>query len=381
MSAARAKSKSKGRSSSPGLQRAKKRSASRATNVKGKSRQTEEKFTWILPKRGQLKSLIQGRVVQLKDFQLGECIGSGTFGFVRLVKLRHTEDGNPPPMALKIMKKADLLALHQVEHVKAEKKLLEFVDSPFVITFLASFQDDRRVFLLTEYIHGGELYERLRREGRLPVDHCKFYAAQLVLALQYLHELDIVYRDIKPENVLLDRHGNVKLCDFGFAKTVKDKTYTLVGTPEYLAPEIIESRGHGKPADFWALGVLIFEMMAGYPPFFEKSPYDMYKKILNGKFVFPRHFCRKAKHLIARLLIHDPSKRYAKMDCMMHIWFDYVDWKLVQETKIHPPYTPHVEEPDDLSNFEIVEEEDTSDAFEKCPPISKKENRHFQDLF
>jgi len=328
--------------------------------------------------------MVQGRLFHPRDFKHEALVGTGTFSAVRMVTLKHFEEGEePPPMVLKTMKKALLLSTCQVEHVKAEKQLMEMLDCPFISNYLSSFQDERRIFLLLEYVHGGELYNRLRREGRLPVDHCKFYAAQLVLALHYLHELKIVYRDIKPENIMIDRMGNVKLIDFGFAKMLKQNalTYTLVGTPEYLAPEIVQSRGHSLPCDFWALGVLIFEMITGYPPFFDKSPFEIYSKILSGKVTFPRHFDVKARTLVKSLLVQEPAERFMALDCMTALWFDYVDWESLQRMeRVRAPWKPRIEQPFDTGMFELPED-DKPDSFENAPPITKKDNKFFVDVF
>ncbi len=148
-------------------------------------------------------------------------------------------------------------------------------------------QDAARLYMLCEYVPGGELFSYLRREGQLPEGAARFYAAEIVLAFEYLHSLSVLYRDLKPENLLLTAKGHVKITDFGFAKVVADRTYSLCGTPEYLAPEIIQSAGHGKGVDWWALGILLFEMMVGFPPFFADTPNGIYQKILAGAIDMP----------------------------------------------------------------------------------------------
>lgn len=338
--------------------------------------------TWKPPKPGQLRAFVFQARLQIEEFKLGKIIGSGTFSYVRMVHLRNTDE-TPPPMALKTMKKKTLVDLGQVGHVQAERTILGMLNFPFIVVFLGSFQDDRRVFFLMEYMHGGDLYGRLKREGRLPVDHAKFYAAELVLAFDYLHSLGVAYRDLKPENVMLDRDGHLRLIDFGFAKVVKsDMTFTIVGTPEYLAPEIIQSIGHNTPVDMWALGVLIYEMLAGYPPFFAGNPYDIYKKILGMEIKYPRHFDVKARDLIQQLLAHSARKRFTCENCFTHTWFNYVEWMSVLGLDVVPPFRPHVESPDDTRLFETIPEDNGApDSFDATQPIKKDKNRLFIDNF
>eukprot|EP00002_Diphylleia_rotans_P030790 TRINITY_DN6367_c0_g1_i2.p1 TRINITY_DN6367_c0_g1~~TRINITY_DN6367_c0_g1_i2.p1 ORF type:complete len:372 (+),score=50.54 TRINITY_DN6367_c0_g1_i2:46-1161(+) len=232
---------------------------------------------------------------KLTDFELREVIGTGTFGRVQVCRCQK----NANFYAMKIMKKLEVVRLKQVEHINTEKRILNQLRHPFIVTLYCSFQDDRSLYMLLEYINGGEIFSHLRRMGRFAPEAARFYSAQIVLILEYLHSLDIVYRDLKPENLLLDRQGYLKITDFGFAKVVIDRTWTLCGTPEYLAPEIIQSKGHGKGVDWWALGVLIYEMLVGYPPFFDDHPFGVYEKILSGKiqvfhflksFIFLLHF-------------------------------------------------------------------------------------------
>lgn len=326
-----------------------------------------------------LLKAMAGRTWSFSDFELYDTVGKGTFSRVRVVKMKGNIDRSP--MALKILRKGDVIRLKQVEHVKAEKQIMSMIEHPFIVNLLGAFQDDKRLFMLLEYINGGELFSYLRREGRLPNEHVRFYTGEIVLAFGYLHSLHVVYRDLKPENVLLDCEGHVKLTDFGFAKVVEERTWTLCGTPEYLAPEIIQSKGHGKGVDWWALGVLLFEMMAGYPPFYEENPFGIYQKVLQGRLDFPRHFDVKAKDLVRRLLVNDRTKRFGCLkagveDIKRHKWYKGTDWDLLLARRVSPPFKPPVQSADDTSMFERYPESTEASA----PSISSKEQESFQEF-
>jgi len=324
-----------------------------------------------------LQEMTKGKAWSYTDFDLRSTVGTGTFGRVRVVKIKGSSDRTP--LALKIMKKSEVIRLKQVEHVKAETQILAMIAHPFIVNLLAAFQDDKKLYVLMEFVNGGELFSYLRREGRLPNDHSAFYSAEIILAFAYLHEKHIVYRDLKPENLLLDAEGHIKVTDFGFAKIVMDRTWTLCGTPEYLAPEVIQSKGHGKAVDWWALGVLIFEMLAGYPPFHDENPFGIYQKVLAGRIDFPKHFDVKAKDLIKRLLTQDRAKRFGCLkngadDLKKHKWYKAIDWELLVKRESPAPYIPKVKAADDVSRFDRYPEsaEDTTQS------ISQKDQEQFQ---
>jgi len=289
----------------------------------------------------------------LSDFEMKDTLGTGSFGRVRLVMYK--PDGKF--YALKILKKSEVIYLKQVEHVKTEKHILERISHPFIVNLFGAFKDPKNLYLMMEYIIGGEFFSHLRKAGRFPNETSKFYAAEITLVFAYLHELSILYRDLKPENLLLDRVGHCKVTDFGFAKKVEYRTWTLCGTPEYLAPEIILSKGHGKAVDWWALGILMYEMLAGYPPFYDEDPLGIYQKILEGKIKFPWHFDRHSKDLIKKLLTADLTKRLGNLkggaeDIKKHKWFADLNWDNVLQRQVEPPIKPDVTNDEDTNNFE-----------------------------
>lgn len=293
----------------------------------------------------------------LLDFENGSTLGTGTFGRVRLVRYLCAESGAPNFYAMKIMKKSEIIRLQQVAHIKSEVGLLAQLDHPFIVNLVSHFQDEQKVYLILEYVSGGELFTYLRNTGRIANAAAVFYSSHVVLAFGYLHAHKIAYRDLKPENLLLTVEGNIKIADFGFAKVVDGRTWTLCGTPEYLAPEIIQSKGHGTAVDCWALGVLIYEMLCGYPPFCDENPFGIYQKILQGRTEYPNHMNRKAVNLIQRLLQHDLSKRLGCLkggisDIQRVKWFSTLDWKAAFERTLTPPYIPQTRGEDDTSNFD-----------------------------
>jgi len=299
----------------------------------------------------------------LDDFQILKTIGTGTFGRVCLCRDKKTDNY----YALKILAMADVIRLKQVEHVKNEKNILQEVNHPFIVNMKWSTKDRSSLYMLFEYVCGGELFSYLRNAGRFGASTANFYACEIILALEYLHSLSIVYRDLKPENLLIGRDGHLKITDFGFAKKLKDRTWTLCGTPEYLAPEIIQSKGHNKAVDWWALGILIYEMLVGYPPFYDDNPFGIYEKILSGKIEWPRHIDPIAKDLLKKLLVQDRVKRLGNMkngadDVKKHRWFKGVDWDGVAKKKAKPPIIPRIVHEGDTSNFDEYPETDFKSA-------------------
>lgn len=304
-----------------------------------------------------LKRSTKGKYT-LADFSIRRTLGTGSFGRVHLVQSRHNEKF----YAVKVLKKYQVVKMKQVEHTNSEKAMLERVRHPFLVNLWGTFQDTKNLYMVMDFVEGGELFSLLRKSQRFPNPVAKFYAAEVALALDYLHQQNIIYRDLKPENLLLDRNGHIKITDFGFAKYVPDITWTLCGTPDYLAPEVVSSKGYNKSVDWWSLGVLAFEMLAGYPPFYDSDPIRLYEKILACKIRYPGYFDPLAKDLLKNLLTADLTKRFGNLrngsrDIMDHQWFKEVNWQRLARKEIEAPYVPPVTGDGDASLFDYYPEE------------------------
>ncbi|CAL1173421.1 unnamed protein product [Cladocopium goreaui] len=313
---------------------------------------------------------LSGEKLAVGDFSLGKTLGTGAFGRVRFV----THKGNGRHYALKTLKKAAIIKMKQVDHIMSEKQILAKLQHPFIVNMFGSFHDPRYIYMVLEYIVGGEFFTHLRKAGRFENEQSLFYAAQITCIFEYCHELNIVYRDLKPENILINADGYVKLTDFGFAKVIEHRTYTLCGTPEYIAPEVLLNKGHGKPVDWWTLGILIYEMIVGYPPFVDEDPMGIYQKILAGKITFPKIFHKEAKSLVKKLLTPDLGKRFGNLkngaaDIKEHKWFKDLSWEDLVAKKIEAPFKPAVKGATDTSNFD-----DYPDSDQEPPAVNASQD-------
>ncbi|KAH8671941.1 catalytic subunit of the PKA [Tricladium varicosporioides] len=296
----------------------------------------------------------------LGDFDILRTLGTGSFGRVHLVQSKH----NQRFYAVKVLKKQQVVKMKQVEHTNDERRMLQEVKHPFLITLWGTFQDSKNLYMVMDFVEGGELFSLLRKSQRFPNPVAKFYAAEVTLALEYLHAKQIIYRDLKPENLLLDRHGHLKITDFGFAKRVPDITWTLCGTPDYLAPEVVSSKGYNKSVDWWSLGILIFEMLCGFTPFWDGgSPMKIYENILKGRVKYPPYIHPDAQDLLQRLITADLTKRLGNLhggseDVKNHQWFAEVTWERLAKKDIDAPYVPPVKAGvGDASQFDKYPEE------------------------
>jgi len=219
------------------------------------------------------------------------------------------------------------------------------------------FKDPVNVYLIMDFVNGGEMFYHLRKAKKFSESQARFYAAQIVLTFEYLHHLGLIYRDLKPENLLLDCHGYLKVTDFGFAKRIQSgRTWTLCGTPEYLAPEVIMAKGYHKGVDWWGLGVLIYEMTVGSSPFFAEQPIQIYEKIVAGRVKFPQSCSDNLKDLVKNLLQVDLTRRYGVLrngvnDIKNHRWFVLVDWNVIFHKKAEAPLIPKVSFAGDTKHF------------------------------
>ncbi|OAF69937.1 hypothetical protein A3Q56_02319 [Intoshia linei] len=319
----------------------------------------------------------------LDDYERIKTLGTGSFGRVMLVQ--HKKSSNY--YGMKILDKLKIVKLKQIEHTVNEKKILSSMKYPFIVKLHSHFKDNSNLYIVLEFVSGGEMFSHLRKAGRFRLysknklltgmikeqlflhaenwyneTQSKFYAIQIILAFEYLHYLDLIYRDLKPENLLIDTEGYVKITDFGFAKRVKGRTWTLCGTPEYLAPEIILSKGYSKAVDWWALGILIFEMAAGHPPFFADEPIKIYEKIISGRVRYPNHFSSSLKDILRCLLQVDVTKRYGNLrngvnDIRSHKWFNGNDWLAIFNRNVKAPFVPKVMGKGDSVHFDDYVEE------------------------
>lgn len=312
--------------------------------------------------------------VEFKDLHPIAVLGSGTFGRVSLVQEKRSMN----VYAMKAMLKKEIELHKQQNNVMNEKELMLACNHTFVLRLYKTFKDARRLYMLLEFVQGGELFTVLHtpRGDGVPDASAKFYGAGVLLGLIHMHQRDIAYRDMKPENCLVDKMGYPKIVDFGFAKIIRigTKSYTLCGTPEYLAPEIVLGRGHDKGVDYWALGILLYEMEAGYSPFSDPQGMDQVvicRNIVNGRLNFPRNFNPDCKELVKKLLIRDPVTRLGNLrggseEIRQQKWFSDFDFDRMLSRQITAPWIPKIASVTDTSNFDPMEEAEVVDNNYVC---------------
>ena len=325
--------------------------------------------------------------VTLNDFKIIKVIGRGTFGKVCLVQYKETKEY----FAMKSMKKNILLEKDTVQSTLLEKKILENLNYQFLIGMVFCFQTEERIYFVMPFIRGGELFQHLHKSQYFSEETTKFYAAIIGLSLEYLHTHGIIYRDIKPENILIDENGYLKLGDFGIAKMLKnnEKANSFCGTGEYIAPEIITREGHNKAADWWSYGILVYEMLFGIPPFFSTNIEKMFTLITKGELRFPSkiQISKIAKDFIKKLLIKNQNERLGSKggfnEIKKHPFFENFNFVLLEQKKLDVPFKPKLEGSLDLTNFDskyTSEEVATSALSEKSLDYIRKNQDQFEEF-
>jgi serum/glucocorticoid-regulated kinase 2 len=329
----------------------------------------------------------------IESFDLIRVLGRGSFGKVMLATKKDDENPQKKLYAMKVLKKAVLIKRNQVTHTECERKILEHIKSPFLISLHFAFQTAEKLYMVMDFMAGGELFHWLRKDKKFEEPRAKLYAAEIICALEALHNADIIYRDLKTENIMVHANGHLRLVDFGLAKAgvtgpgAEGGTKTFCGTPEYLAPEILENRGHGKAVDWWALGTLLFEMLTGLPPFYDNNVQKMYHKILHDPLTFPKSADRQvspsAKEVLVGLLTRPIAERLGSQgpdQLKRRAFFAVFDFKQVVALGYEPVFKPTVDEKKDPSiNFdqEFTDEKPTDSV---VAPVSQSMEKKFEDF-
>ncbi|KAI9915654.1 hypothetical protein PsorP6_007042 [Peronosclerospora sorghi] len=328
--------------------------------------------------------------ITLDDFTMIQVIGRGSFGKVVLVGHKTTKQ----LYAMKILSKANIVKRKQVEHTRTERRVLGCTRHPFIVGLHYAFQTAERLYFVLDYCPGGELFYHLSRMKKLPESMACFYAAEITLALEHLHGLGVVYRDLKPENILLTADGHIKLADFGLAKEGirhgANGTNSLCGTPEYLPPEILNRRGHGTAVDWWNLGMVLYEMLTGLPPWYTNDRKKLFERLRSAQLQFPPYVSRRAEALIRHLLHRNPLERLGAKGAAQvkqHVFFEGVDWSKLALKHVVPPLRPchtAMKEGDAPLNFEAEFMRlplPSVDRSATSPPTSRRMTRRDSDTF
>ncbi|PYH75852.1 serine/threonine-protein kinase gad8 [Aspergillus uvarum CBS 121591] len=323
------------------------------------------------------------RSMKLEDFELLKVVGKGSFGKVMQVMKKDTGR----IYALKTIRKAHIISRSEVTHTLAERSVLAQINNPFIVPLKFSFQSPEKLYFVLAFVNGGELFHHLQREQRFDINRARFYTAELLCALECLHGFKVIYRDLKPENILLDYTGHIALCDFGLCKLDmkdEDRTNTFCGTPEYLAPELLLGNGYTKTVDWWTLGVLLYEMLTGLPPFYDENTNDMYRKILQEPLTFPSTDIvpPAARDLLTRLLDRDPQRRLGAngaAEIKSHHFFANIDWRKLLQRKYEPSFRPNVLGARDTTNFDReFTSEAPQDSYVDGPVLSQTMQQQFE---
>jgi serine/threonine protein kinase len=285
------------------------------------------------------------QLVREEEYSVVGTIGKGSFGSVMLVEERETGE----MFAMKVIDKGSMVKQEQVKHTVQERRIMASVSFPFLVKLESHFQTRTSLCLVMELVSGGELFSHLRSVGSFGEDMARFYLREILVSMEYMHSLGVVYRDLKPENILLDKTGHVKITDFGFSTLLShtSPSWTLCGTPEYLAPEVILGQGHGRGVDWWAMGILAYEMCAGVPPYTsdkeagEARQVEIYEQIISSKLICPGYFSYELVDLVTKLLSRYPENRLGVVGSVReHSWFRETNWGMVMTRRMTVPFVP-----------------------------------------
>uniref|UniRef100_H3C927 Serine/threonine-protein kinase Sgk1 n=2 Tax=Tetraodon nigroviridis TaxID=99883 RepID=H3C927_TETNG len=290
------------------------------------------------------------------DFDYLKIIGKGSFGKVLLARHKETTKY----YAVKVLQKKIIIKKKEQKHIMAERSvLMKNIKHPFLVGLHYSFQTTDKLYFVLDYVNGGELFYHLQRERIFLEPRARFYAAEIASALGYLHSLHIVYRDLKPENILLDSQGHIVLTDFGLCKEgleANGTTTTFCGTPEYLAPEVLQKQAYDRTVDWWCLGSVLYEMLYGLPPFYSRNTAEMYNNILHKSPVLKPNVSNAGRELLEGLLQKDRARRLGVKDDFLelkfHSFFSPINWEDLMAKRITPPFVPSVSGPTDLRHFD-----------------------------
>ncbi|XP_004299621.1 PREDICTED: serine/threonine-protein kinase AtPK2/AtPK19-like [Fragaria vesca subsp. vesca] len=318
------------------------------------------------------------------DFEILRVVGRGAFGKVFQVRKKRCdgeEDGDGL-YAMKVMKKETVIKKNHVDYMKAERDILTKVVHPFIVQLRYSFQTKSKLYLIMDFMNGGHLFYHLYRQRIFSEDQARFYTAEIVSAVSHLHKCGIVHRDLKPENVLMDADGHVMLTDFGLAKEIDEdsRSNSMCGTTEYMAPEILLSKGHNKDADWWSIGILLYEMLSGQPPFTHANRKKLQERIIKEKIKLPPYLTTDAHSLLKGLLQKEPSQRLGSGpsggdDIKRHKWFKTINWKKLEARELLPKFKPDVTGKDCTANFDRCW---TTMPLDDSPAPTPTAGEHFQ---
>jgi serine/threonine protein kinase len=295
--------------------------------------------------------------ISVDDFELIRVIGRGSYGKVQLVRSK----ANKHLYALKSLRKSALREADQIDQTMIERNVLLKTVHPFLVGAHFAFQSETKIFLVLDYVPGGELFSRLREEEKFSEARTQLYAAEILVGLGYLHEQGFVYRDLKPENILVDRDGHLRITDFGLVKTnmvaATSTTSTFCGTPEYIAPEMLQGKDYTKAVDWWSFGILVYELLCGIPPFYDENSNKMYRMVVNDPVKYPKHMSLVARDLVGKLLQKDPAFRLGSgaddwKEIRVHGFFNGIDWDALLRKEIKPEWKPQLTGELDTGNFD-----------------------------